>query len=149
MESSSTPVQTGSVTPVEGSPASQASSTRSGSIVFTSPFEDTSGLDVFAQIAASAHPLPCKKIQYDCRSCACCACRKFYCTSISISNSSKYLSKANKLSGMQQNQNKRDSIDSTVSKLIQKLKMNMTMNWFRWWWYWVRFRKWTRCWFEV
>lgn len=37
---------------------SGASVTSADSIIFTSPFEDTSGLDVFAQIAASACPLP-------------------------------------------------------------------------------------------
>ena len=31
--------------------------------VFTKPIEDTSGLDVFAQIAASAHPLPLEPVR--------------------------------------------------------------------------------------
>lgn len=48
----------GTSTPVQCGVGSKESSSGTSSIIFTSPFEDTSGLDVFAQIAASAHPLP-------------------------------------------------------------------------------------------
>lgn len=121
MESSSTPVQTGSVTPVEGSPASQASSTRSGSIVFTSPFEDTSGLDVFAQIAASAHPLPVRRSSTTVGATPVAPAVNSI-VHQSQSQIAQSIYQSQQAIRMQQNQNKRDSIDSTVSKFDPKIE---------------------------
>lgn len=93
-------------------------SSNSSAIVFTSPFEDTSGLDVFAQIAASAHPLPVE---------ATLARRS------SLSNTSSIVQKSQSqlAQSIYQNQQalrlhhqqlqKRDSFDSTASKFDPRI----------------------------
>ena len=103
-------------------------SSNTSAIVFTSPFEDTSGLDVFAQIAASAHPLPVVEIPEVPRS------------SIATSSSIVQKSQSQLAQTIYQNQQalrlqqqqkiqqqpsqtvqKRDSIDSTISKFDPKI----------------------------
>lgn len=125
---SSTPVQTGSGTP-EGS---KSASSGTSSIIFTSPFEDTSGLDVFAQIAASAHPLPLAPVR---RSSTSVAIPTPISTPTPISSSSsnnivqqsqsqlaQSIYQSQQALRLQSQQQKRDSIDSTISKFDPKIE---------------------------
>ena len=85
-------------------------------IVFTSPFEDTFGLDVFAQIAASAHPLPVESASP----------RRATISSTSsiVQQSQSQLAQSiyqNQQAIRIQQQQKRDSVDSTVNKFNPKI----------------------------
>lgn len=107
-----------------GTPASTPSSTSSSSgtssIIFTSPFEDTSGLDVFAQIAASAHPLPVEPTTVR-RSSAAQTSSIVQQSQSQLAQSIYQSQQALKLQQQQQLLQKRDSFDSTVSKFDPKI----------------------------